>query len=108
MVRERIVNHRRLQAADARSPGMVPALRPGSPEFLLDAAPAWGILPTEGEPMKTMKKHKQASQMLMEALVDRVGAAKAQRLVEQARIDLDKEIEQYVKAKKQRKAKGHG
>jgi hypothetical protein len=87
---------------------MVPALRPGSPEFLLDAAPAWGILPTEGEPMKTMKKHKQASQMLMEALVDRVGAAKAQRLVQQARIDLDKEIEQYAKKQAKKQRKGHG
>jgi len=53
--------------------------------------------------MKTIKKHKQASQILMEALVDRVGAAKAKSLVKQARIDLEKEIQQYSKRKKKAK-----
>jgi hypothetical protein len=55
--------------------------------------------------MKTVKKHKQASQILMEALVNRVGAAKAQRLIKQARIDLQKEIDQYAKRRRSRSQK---
>lgn len=55
------------------------------------------------KPTRLLRDSEQASTVMMQALVDKVGEARARQLIRQARVSLDKEIRQYAQRLKRLK-----